>query len=264
MRVDLGCLNRPWSSFDLGDTLDGIAAAGYKEVGFTNHQGAPVVSADSDEASIQRIKDMVGARGLKLSAVMGRPELTLALPEAVARFEQEIRNIRQAGAQYIILGGTAQEELYEKFYAFVEGILPCARQEDVTLVLKPHGGISALSENLLRASDRLGSDHFGICYDPGNIYYYTGQRAEDDLPKVADRVVAMCIKDERGGVHGEVMITPGTGVVDFETIFSILKDTDFEGPCWVECLGGETVTEINGEAKKTYRFMQDVVARVEG
>jgi sugar phosphate isomerase/epimerase len=107
---------------------------------------------------------------------------------------------------------------------------------------------------------RFSHPSFGLCYDPGNIYYYTGLKAEEDLPKVAHQVRAMCIKDETGGKHGEVMLTPGTGLVDFAHIFSILSGAGFSGPCWVECLGGKTVDEINAEAKKTYEFISGIVA----
>lgn len=112
------------------------------------------------------------------------------------------------------------------------------------------------------ARNRIQHPSFGLCYDPGNIYYYTGEKAEEDLPKVAAQVSAMCIKDETGGKHGEVMLTPGTGLVDFPRIFSILDEHKFSGPCWVECVGGTTLDEINAEAKKTYEFISGVVAGI--
>ncbi|MDH4180190.1 MAG: sugar phosphate isomerase/epimerase, partial [Armatimonadota bacterium] len=68
-------------------------------------------------------------------------------------------------------------------------------------------------------------------------------------------VRAMCIKDEIGGKEGEVMITPGTGLVDFRRIFSILAGAGFSGPCWVECVGGRTLEEINEEAGKARGFV---------
>jgi hypothetical protein len=86
--------------------------------------------------------------------------------------------------------------------------LDYAQQQGMLVLLKAHGGMCALAEDLLYALKRLPHPNFGICYDPGNIYYYTGQKAEEDLPKVAAQVKAMCIKDETGGKEGEVMITP--------------------------------------------------------
>ena len=110
---------------------------------------------------------------------------------------------------------------------------------------------------MLRALDRVNKPNFGICYDPGNILYYTGKRPEEDLLKIVDRVDAICLKDERGGLRGEVMLTLGTGDVDFDVLFDILRDAGFTGPAWVECMGGETVEEINIEADKTMAFLSE-------
>ena len=69
----------------------------------------------------------------------------------------------------------------------------------------------------------------------------------------------MCIKDEIGGKHGEVMITPGTGLVDFPRIFEILGDVGFSGPIWVECVGGKSVGEINEEARKARELVEGLL-----
>lgn len=182
------------------------------------------------------------------------------LPEAVAAFQREMERGRALGIEYFVLTGISDERKYEAWYAAVEQCLEPARGHGVMLVLKPHGGLSALAEDLLRAVKRFQHPSFGICYDPGNILYYTGEKPEEDLPKIAEHVRAMCIKDEVGGKEGEVMITPGAGLVDFPRIFSILNDASFAGPCWVECLGGGTLAEINAEAKKAHRFITEVAA----
>ena len=129
------------------------------------------------------------------------------------------------------------------------------------LLLKPHGGISASADEMLVVVDRVDRRNFGICYDPGNILYYTGKRPEDDLPRIVEHVLAICLKDERGGKHGEVMITLGTGDVEFDTIFGILRDAEFNGPAWVEGIGGSTLEEINAEAANTMRFLSEVLSR---
>jgi sugar phosphate isomerase/epimerase len=58
------------------------------------------------------------------------------------------------------------------------------------------------------------------------------------------------------------MITPGTGLVDFPRIFTILNEAGFSGPCWVECVGGSTLDEINAEAARTHRYINDLAAAV--
>jgi len=255
MKIQLGCLNRPWHVFTLEEALAGISAAGYKTVGFTG----PVVSADMTDEDVQKLKSLLQANKLDAQVTISQPSLDLEPGEAVCRFEREMARAKDVGLKYFILCGTANENKYQQWYSVVERCLDSAGEHGVTLLLKPHGGISSLGQDLLRAVERLAHPSFGICYDPGNIYYYTGQSAEEDLPAVASKVRAMCIKDETGGKHGEVMFTPGTGLVDFKRIFSTLNDAGFSGPCWVECLGGTTVEELNTEAKKAYNFITGVV-----
>ena len=262
MRIQLGCLNRPWYEFTLEEALSGIAGAGYRAVGFTGQQGKPVISADMTDEDVQKLKSLLQKNKLEPQVSISQPSVELEPDQAAYRFDREMARGKEIGLKYFILCGTANESKYEQWYSVVERCLDYAREHGLTLLLKPHGGISALGTDLLRAADRLTHPSFGICYDPGNIYYYTGQRAEEDLPAVAGKVRAMCIKDEVGGKHGEVAITPGTGLVDFKRIFSILGDAGFSGPCWVECLGGKAVDEINKESRKTFDFITGIVASV--
>ena len=255
MEIELGCWTRPWWHFTLEEALRGVAAAGFRFVGLTPFDDKPPFSADSTEEDIARLKAAVESHGLAPRVAFGNPDLSRELEEAVRLFHREIERVQWLGLTHIVLLGTAEEQQYEKWYGAVERCLDFAGEHGVMLLLKPHGGLSALAEDLLRAVERFHHPYFGVCYDPGNIYYYTGEKAEEDLPRVVEHVRAMCIKDELGGKHGEVMITPGTGLVDFDRILSILKDAGFSGPCWVECVGGTSLEEINAEARKARDFV---------
>jgi sugar phosphate isomerase/epimerase len=263
MRIALGCLSRPWHEHTLEEALQGIAAAGFGVVGLLTHQGKPAFTADSSDEEIARLKESLLRHNLKLQVAIRQPNLwEMKEAEAAALFRREIERGRALGLEYFILTGISDESKYQAWYSAVAQCLDCAREHGVMLLLKPHGGLCARADDLLRAVERFRHPNFGICYDPGNIYYYTGEKAEEDLPKIVEHVRGMCIKDEIGGKEGEVMITPGTGVVDFPRIFTILNGAGFAGPCWVECLGGSTLDEVNAEAKRTYRFISDVVAAI--
>jgi len=194
--------------------------------------------------------------------VLQGQDLQAPTDEAVSAFGRSIAHAAALGARYVLTGGAMDEALYEKYYDVTRACCDIAAGHKVGIALKPHGGCGATADDLRRAVDTIDRPNFSICYDPGNIYYYTGQRAEDDLPRVVQHVSCMCIKDERGGVHGEVMITPGTGVVDFARIFTILTQAGFDGPCWIECLGGGSVEEINAEAVQAKQFLDGVLAGI--
>jgi len=256
MDIELGCFTRPWGDYSLEEALAGIAAAGYTRVGLSSlTAGGRLLPSEVAEDDISRLAAQLESHGLAAQVAFGNPDLSLPPKKAAVRFRQELEWARQLGIDYIVLTGEDDPTRYKAWFAAVKRSLDAARKLGITLLLKPHGGLSALAEDLLAARERLPHPNFGICYDPGNIYYYTGGRAREDLPKVVEHVRAMCVKDEIGGKEGEVMITPGTGLVDFRRVFSILAEAGFSGPCWVECVGGRTLEEINEEAKKTRVFV---------
>jgi sugar phosphate isomerase/epimerase len=263
MQIQLGCLTRPWHQFTVEETLAGIAAAGFKTVGVMgSHQGKPVIPAENEAEAIAHLASVLKGLGLKNQVTISNTDVDLPAAEAIAKLKAQIDLASRLGLSHFVLCGTHNESMYEEWYVRTAQVLDYAQERSVLVLLKAHGGMCALAEDLLYALKRLPHPNFGICYDPGNIYYYTGEKAEEDLPKVAQHVKAMCIKDETGGKHGEVMLTPGTGLVDFPRIFSLLNEHGFGGPCWVECVGGTTLDEVNAEAKKTYDFITQVVSSI--
>ena len=262
MAIQIGCINRPWTQCELGEALAGIAAAGFRTCALMLQQGKFTVTADTTPDELEAVRAELDRAGLELQMVLSPMDLAAPTDQVVARFGKAMANAVSLGARYMLTGGTMDEALYEKFYEVARAVCDAAVAHDLEIVLKPHGGCSATADELLVAAEEIDRPNFSICYDPGNIYYYTGQRAEDDLPRVVDYVSCMCVKDERGGKQGEVMITPGTGVVDFVSIFRTLADARFDGPCWVECLGGETLDQINAEAVKAKQFLDGVLAQI--
>ena len=104
---------------------------------------------------------------------------------------------------------------------------------------------------------------FGICYDPGNIIHYTKgeHQPETDLDLLAPKVSNLIIKDcvlENG--NPDVMVTPGDGLVDFGRVIAILLDGGFQGPMYVECVGGVSLDEINHNVKSTLGFIRNLTA----
>jgi sugar phosphate isomerase/epimerase len=142
---------------------------------------------------------------------------------------------------------------------------PYAEQAGVNITLKPHGGITLTIDDLINAYNKVHHPAFGICYDPGNIIYYTkGElRPEPDIARVAPTVNTAIIKD-CVVVDGnpDVMITPGEGLVDFEKVLGGLVKGGFRGPLYVECVGGKEINEINKNVKSTLKFVSDILAKL--
>ena len=82
----------------------------------------------------------------------------------------------------------------------------------------------------------------------------------DDSATVDGLVVGMSVKDFRP--PNDVMLTPGTGRVDFRKVLDRLQKGGFtSGPLVVECLAGGDAKQITAEARKALRFLREL-ARV--
>lgn len=257
MDIQLGCMNRAWGAFNIEEALTGISAAGFTMVEFCSQQNVDLIRPDSSDAELDLLHERLASKNLSFDMIIAGPDLHLPDAEIIPSFDKLAANVARLGGKYILACGVEDESLYDTYLRLLATSCDAAASHGIKILLKPHGGVSAAADELLRALDRVNKPNFGICYDPGNILYYTGKRPEEDLLKIVDRVDAICLKDERGGLRGEVMITLGTGDVDFDVLFDILRDAGFTGPAWVECMGGETVEEINIEADKTMAFLSE-------
>jgi len=99
--------------------------------------------------------------------------------------------------------------------------------------------------------------------DPGNIFYYSDGKLNpvDDAPTVDGLVTGMCVKDFRR--PKDVLVTPGTGEVDFPAVFARLKAGGFKGgPMVVECLEPGDLPHTLEQAKKARRFLETLTGRL--
>ena len=252
MQWELGCFDRPWYEHDLETALDGIAQAGFKILGLLRvvKDLGPV-----GEMSPQQVDDLrkrIEDHGLRVVVIRGASPVG---QEGIDALKKDIDHAKILGAESVLLGGTSKPEQYDEFY---RGAAPCASHaalQGMTIVMKPHGGISATAQDCLTAIERVGSDHFRIWHDPGNIVYYVGDDPVQDVKQVVQYVSGICLKDTKGGKKGEVMITPGTGEVDFEAYFRALAEGGFSGPMIIECLSSGSPQQLVQEAIKAREFI---------
>ena len=138
-----------------------------------------------------------------------------------------------------------------------------AQQAGVNITMKPHGGISLTADDLATAHEKVNHPAFGICFDPGNIIYYTkgDLRPETDVAEVASIVTTGIVKDcvvEDG--KPDVMVTAGDGLVDFYAVLSGLVGGGFDGPLYVECVGSEAVDEVDRDTAFTLGYAKGILA----
>jgi sugar phosphate isomerase/epimerase len=263
MNLAIGCTTRPHASISFSDACERIAAAGYREVAVFRNQGEAAVNSESSPDEVAEARRIAADAGLRPSMLLGRTRLELGLGTAVRDYLRLISNASELGSTWLLDCGTGDEAHFADYYELMRRVMPHAQDCGIGVVLKPHGGITLTVEDLLKAEESVGHPSFGICYDPGNIIYYSrGElRPEVGIERIAPAVRAFIVKDciLRDGTP-DVMVTPGEGLVDFERVLSGLVQGGFDGPLYVECVGGDDVKEVDENLRRTLGFLEDILA----
>ena len=260
MELTLGCTTRPYVGLPFGEICERIAAAGYTDVAVFGNVG---VAYDSSPEQVREVRKQVEDAGLLPSMWLPRLHLEVGLEEAWSRAQRIIDQAAALGATWLLTTGVSEPELYEDFVALMRRAAPYAEGAGVQITLKPHGGISLTTDDLISIHGQVNHPAFGICYDPGNIIYYTAgnERPETNVSKVAPLVTTGIIKD-CVVVDGkpDVMVTPGEGWVDFHAVLSGLVEGGFRGPLYLECVGGTTLDEIDENVRGSLTLIHEILS----
>ena len=266
MELTIGCTTRPYAKYlTFAEACERIAAAGYTDVAVFGCLGGNPVSSGSTPEEAAEARKTAEEAGLSPSLLIGGTKLDLGLEGAVDNYKTLIDRASELGVKWLLDCGTGKEELYGQYYELMRQAAPHAEQAGLNLTLKPHGGITLTVDGMLAACAEVDHPAFGLCYDPGNIIYYTkgDLRPETDVDRVAPKITTGIIKDcvvENG--QSDVMVTPGEGLVDFERVLSGLVNNGFDGPLYVECVGGTELDEIDANVKATLPFVKGILEKL--
>ncbi len=262
----LGCYTRPWDQFEYRVALDGIAEAGYKYAGLMTSKGKTwvTITVDSRPEEVLEVAEQVKQRGLKtLSLYAGDFPVAQSIEAGIAGLRKLIDYSAMCGCPNLMLGGTADAKVVPAYYKVVAECCDYAGGKGVGLSVKPHGGQNATGPQCRKLIEQVGHKNFRLWYDPGNIFYYSEGKLDpvEDSATVDGLVVGMSVKDFKS--PKEVLVTPGTGEVNFREVIAHLQRGGFRsGPLVVECLArSEKASGITAEGKKARRFLEELTAR---
>jgi sugar phosphate isomerase/epimerase len=263
VRWPIGCFNRPWTTWSFDDTLKQIKAAGYQTTGLlTRTRDEPFIGADATPDYLARLKQRIAGSGLKANMGALRSRHNIPLDESIKEVRQQIENADALALPFLLTFGVDKPEEYGHYYKVMSDAAAYAQERRIKLVMKPHGGGSGASDEIVAAMKAVQHPNFKIWYDAGNIIYYTGKDPVEELKPIARHVTGFCAKD-CAAPKADVMVQFGTGKVDFAAVFGTLKAAGFDGPIMVECCKvGATAEETMANARDNRRFLEDVLARV--
>lgn len=261
-RWQIGCYTRPWDQDEYRVALDGIAAAGYKYAGLMTAKNAKsnlVVGVDTTPEEAAAIGGEVRQRGLQVASLYGGSfHAEKSIEAGIAGLRRLIENAAACRCANLLLGGT-DEQHAAAYYKAVAECCDYAAAKGVGLSIKPHGGGNANGPQCRKLIEQVGHKSFRLWYDPGNIFYYSDGQLDplDDAATVDGLVVGMSVKDFRP--PKEVMLTPGTGRVEFAKVLARLRQGGFTGgPLVVECVARGDKARIMAEARAAREFVEQL------
>jgi sugar phosphate isomerase/epimerase len=259
----IGCFNRPWTTWTFDDALKQIKAAGYQTTGLlTRTKDEAFIGADASAEYLAGLKQRIAGSGLKANMGALRSRHDIPVDDSIKEVRKQIENADALALTYLLTFGVDRPEEYGHYYKVMSDAAAYAQERRIKLVMKPHGGSSGASDEIVTVMNAVKHPNFKIWYDAGNIIHYTGKDPVEELKPIAQRVTGFCAKD-CGAVKGEVMIQFGTGKVDFAAVFRSLKAAGFDGPIMVECCKvGATAEETMANARENRVFLEKVLGTV--
>jgi sugar phosphate isomerase/epimerase len=259
----IGCMNRPWTKWTFDETLKAIKTAGYATTGLLSRTKAdPFIAADATPEYLESLKRALAASGLTANMGALRSRHDIPLEDTVKGLQKEIDNAAFLGLKSVMTFGIDDPAQFDHYFQSMARAAAYGAEKGVQVVMKPHGGSSGASDEILAAMKRVGHPNFKIWYDAGNIIYYTGKDPVEELKPIVQYVTGFCAKD-CAAPQSEVMIQFGAGKVDFASVFKVLESAGFSGPIMVECCAvGDTpeATAVNARANR--EFLEKVLAAV--
>jgi len=259
----IGCFNRPWTKWSFDQTLKEIKAAGYQTAGLlTRTKDEPFIGADATPEYLNKLRERLRASGLAVNMGALRTRHNIPSADSISEARKQIDNAQFLSLRYLMSFGVDDPAEFGNYVEVMTDSAAYAQERSIRLVMKPHGGISGSSDEILKVIRAVNHHNFSIWYDAGNIIHYTGKNPVAEIDPIATHITGFCAKD-CAELKGEVMIQFGTGKVDFAGVFKRLKAAGFNGPVMVECCKiGQTPQETTANARTNREFLEKLLAEI--
>jgi sugar phosphate isomerase/epimerase len=271
----IGCFNRPWmqkrdenaqpltapqpANWGLDAAMQGMKQAGYRMIGLlTRTKDEPFVSAASTDEYLAGLKGRIKTSGLSANMVSVSTKANASVEEGIQDFRKQIDQAHGLELQWLLTFGVDDPNEYETYCKIMADGADYALERGLKLVIKPHGGSSGSSTEILDCLKKVGRPNFKVWFDAGNIIYYTGKDPLEELKPIIKHVTGFCAKD-CAEPKGDVMIQLGRGKVNFASVFVALKDEGFVGPVFVECAAGKTFAQVTAGMARNREFLEKTI-----
>ena len=267
-KFQIACMTLPYAKFSFERALTGISTAGFQCVALgTTHiesgrEKTPIVPIDAPAQVAKERADLCRDHGLTPLMMF-----STVYPEKTGAFEKLAHRLKQASAagipQVLTFGHTEgghRKTWIERF----RKLAPIARDHNVTLVVKQHGGSTGTGEACAEIIREVNDPSIRVNYDAGNVMDYLNLDPIPDIQKCADVVRSFCIKDHRNWPVDQDC-GPGLGEIDHYRLLSPVARLGISMPLCCENIFAplvprpETPAGVDKLARRALNHMQIVV-----
>ena len=223
------CMTLPYNKFPLQRALEGIKAAGYQYVAWgTSHteeggDRVPVMAADASPAKAKALGQR--CRDMGLEPVMMFSNIYPENPKGLEVLTNRIKQASAAGIMHVLTFGHTKGGNREIWIERFKKLGPIAKDHNVTIVVKQHGGSTGTGEACAEITREVDHPSIMVNYDAGNVMDYLNLDPIPDIKKCASEVRSFCVKDHRNWPKDQDC-GPGYGEIDH---YRLLEPVAFTG-----------------------------------
>ncbi len=266
------CMTLPYSSFPLERALAGIKSAGFEYVAWgvthreLNGKEVPVMAEDAAPKIAKELG--IRCRDIGLEPVMMFSTIYPEDPRSLKVFTQRIQQASAAGIGQVLTFGHSEGDSRELWVERFKKLGPIARDHDVTIVIKQHGGATGTGAACAACAEivrEIDDPNIAVNYDAGNVMDYLNVDPISDVQSCATEIRSFCIKDHRDWPHDEDC-GPGFGEIDHYRLLSPFAFTGMTIPLAYENISApmlprpDNPDQIDSLARRAREYLETVIA----
>ncbi len=262
MNNKVGVVTSTYPNYNADEAMAGISAASFKYVElasapsyFEHILPGPEKASESD---VQDLLKKCASYNLDLYCIAGHTRLLTE--NGVDKFKSVLDYANAASVQFVTtdVGEIKVEDDKRRFFNDIAEIADYAQTKNVTVCLEMHGSWCNNGKTGAEIIQKINHSNIRMNYDIGNVSFYGGVWAVDDIKYALPFMSFLHIKEVGSELKKWDFPALGDGKVDFYKIKELIKD--YSGPISVEIEfdGKErSLEEINTAVKKSYDFLSE-------
>ncbi len=209
-----------------------------------------------NEEKIILLKEKLKEADLTIVALSGHSELGEKC--GAEQFLERIELAAKLGVKVVSTGsGNIRNELQqENFKIALKESANLAKRLNVSIALENGGNYIPNGEKTEKLLRDLDLPNLGVNYDPANAMSWSKVNSLEDIKIVLPRLLHFHVKDFKPGTKWYPPI--GDGVIDFDSLFILLKEIDYEGHFTIEIDNDENDMNIALERiTKSLKYLKE-------